>query len=382
MKRDKIALFVFIDAFGWEVYRRNGFFLENLKRDARKLDTIFGYSSACDPSIITGVTPSEHRMWSSFYYAPGTCPYRWLRFLRFLPDAIFSRGRVRYWMSNLIKRIHGITGYFMLYSVPFHLLPLFEYAEMRSIWKEGVAKGTTIFNRLDQAGIPYYVHDSGTPDESKLAKLRSRIERAEIRFGYVSLGKLDALMHRVGNDGPEVTALVRWYDERIRELIAAAEAAYDEVSWYVFTDHGMHNTTGSYDLIADIEALGLAYGRDYVAFYDATMARFWFLRDEARTRIEAALRVHPKGRIVPDDELRALGVFFEDHQYGDMVFLMHSATQIVPSFMGAKGAKGLHGFHPADADSSASMVTNRTLPADITAIHHIYRLMTRDLGLD
>ena len=379
--KDRLSLFVFIDAFGWEVYQRYRFFLEDLRRDAKRLDTIFGYSSACDPSIITGVTPSEHRMWSSFYYAPGTCPYRWLRFLSFLPDAIFSRGRVRYWMSNLIKRIHGFTGYFMLYSVPFRLLPLFEYAEKRSIWKEGVVRGTTIFQRLAKAGIPYYVHDSGTSDDAKLAKLRGRIERQEIDFAYVSLGKLDALMHRVGNEGPEVTDLVRWYDARVRELLDAAAGRYREVAWYVFTDHGMHNTTAEYDLISDVEALGLKFGRDYVAFYDATMARFWFLTDGARRTIREALAKHPKGRIVPDDELRALGVFFEDHQYGELVFLMNSAIQLVPSFMGAKGVKGLHGFHPADADSSASLISNRPLPADVTAIHHIYRLMLRETGL-
>lgn len=379
--KNRLSLFVFIDAFGWEVYRRNAFFLQELKQDAKRLDTIFGYSSACDPSIITGTTPSEHRMWSSFYYAPGTCPYRWLRFLSFLPDAVFSRGRVRYWLSNLIKRIHGFTGYFMLYSVPFRLLPLFEYAEKRSIWKEGVVRGTTIFQRLAKAGIPYYVHDSGTSDDARLAKLRGRIGREEIDFAYLSLGKLDALMHRVGNEGPEVTELVRWYDARVRELLAAAQGRYREVAWYVFTDHGMHNTTGSHDLIADIEALGLKYGRDYVAFYDATMARFWFPDDGARRTIRGVLERHPKGRIVPDDELRAMGVFFEDRQYGELVFLMNSAIQIVPSFMGAKGVKGLHGFHPADADSSASLISNRPLPADVTAIHHIHRLMLRETGL-
>jgi len=271
--------------------------------------------------------------------------------------------------------MHGFTGYFMLYSVPFKYLPLFDYSEKRSIWKEGLLRGRTIFNDLDAGSIPYYVHESGTSDEARLDRLKERIIRREIAMGYVSLGRLDALMHKAGNAGPQVTELVRWYDARIREVIAAAENGYDEVEWYLFTDHGMHNTTGEYDLIRDINALDLLYGKDYVAFYDATMARVWFLNDDARRRITAMLATHSSGRIIPDEELKQLGVFFEDRMYGELIFLMNSGIQLVPSFMGNKRVAGLHGFHPHDTDSRASLLSNRTLPGAVRSIHQIYGLM-------
>jgi len=382
MKPQKLALFIFIDAFGWEVYQRNHFFLDGLVKDAKPLETILGYSSACDPSIISGLLPCEHRMWSSFYYSPQTCPYRWLRFLRVLPAAIFSRGRVRYWLSKLIKRLHGFTGYFMLYSVPFKYLPLFDYSEKRSIWKEGLLQGRTIFNDLDERGIPYSVHESGTSDEARFARLQGQVERQEIALGYVSLGKLDALMHKVGNAGPQVTELVRWYDGKVRELIAAAENAYAEVSWYVFTDHGMHNTTAGYDLQRDLASLGLTYGRDYIAFYDATMARFWFRNDDARRKITDVLANHPRGRTLSEPDLRAFGIYFADHMYGELIFLMNSGVQIVPSFMGNKRVAGIHGFNPHDADSNATLLSNRPLPADLQRIHHIHRLMRREVPVE
>lgn len=379
MKKPHVALFIFIDAFGWEVYQRNRFFLDGMVRDAKPLETILGYSSACDPSIISGLLPSEHRMWSSFYYSPNTCPYRWLRHLRWLPDSIFSRGRVRYWMSKLIKRLHGFTGYFMLYNVPFKYLPLFDYSEKRSIWKEGLLQGRTIFNDLDDCGIPYSVHESGTSDEARFERIKERVERNEITLGYVSLGKLDALMHKVGNSGPQVTDLVRWYDGKVRDLIAAAEQAYDDVSWYVFTDHGMHNTIGQYDLQRDIDRLGLTYGRDYIAFYDATMARIWFLNDGSRAKITTALSGQSQGRILSEPDLRAFGVYFEDHMYGDLIFLMKSGIQIVPSFMGSKRVTGIHGFNPRDADSNATMLSNRPLPAELRRIHQIHDLMVQEM---
>jgi predicted AlkP superfamily pyrophosphatase or phosphodiesterase len=379
-KKASVALFFFIDAFGWEVYQRNRFFLDGLVKDAKKLETILGYSSACDPSIISGLLPSEHRMWSSFYYSPKTCPYRWLRLLRVLPAAIFDRGRVRYWMSQWIKRVHGFTGYFMIYNVPFRLLPYFDYSEKRSIWHEGLLSGTTIFNRMDAKGIPYYVHASGTSDLQRFTALRGQLAGGAIDFAYVSLGRLDALMHRVGNTGPEVTELLRWYDQQIRLTITAAEASYEQVSWHVFTDHGMHNTIGSHNLIADVERLGLEFGRDYVAFYDATMGRFWTLTDRARVALTGLLGNHPQGRLLSDNELKALGVYFEDHLYGDRIFLMNSGIQIVPSFMGGMRMPGLHGFHPQDADSYASMLSNRPLPDALRRINQIYGLMERELS--
>ncbi len=380
MKKKSIGLFFFIDAFGWEVYQRNHFFLQDKIRDTRRLDTILGYSSACDPSIISGLLPSEHGMWSSFYYSPNTCPYRWLRFLSILPSALVNRGRVRYWMSRVIKKLHGFTGYFMIYNVPFRLLPFFDYCEKRSIWHEGLVRGKTIFNRLDAQGIPYSVHQSGTSDQERFERLRKQLASGSIGLAYVSLGRLDALMHAKGNAGPEVTELLHWYDQQIRETIATAETAYETVSWYVFTDHGMHNTTGAYDLIGDVSRLGLKHGKDYVAFYDATMGRFWTLNDQARTALKGLLSTHSQGRLVDDAELKELGIFFEDRQYGDLIFLMNPAVQIVPSYMGSKRMPGLHGYHPSEPDSSASLLSNRSLPDSLKRINQIYSLMEREVA--
>jgi len=160
-----------------------------------------------------------------------------------------------------------------------------------------------------------------------------------------------------------------------------AEEHYDEVAWYVFTDHGMHDITEGYDLIADIEETGLRWNKDYVAFYDSTMARFWFLTDAAREKITATLTGHSKGRILSCEELKQEGVWFEDGMYGELIFLINSGIQIVPSFMGVKQIKGMHGYDPRDADSSASICSNRELPASLTNIHQIYHLMHKELGI-
>ncbi|MEE9369670.1 MAG: alkaline phosphatase family protein [Pontiella sp.] len=383
LKKEKLSLFLFIDAFGWEVKQRHPEFLKDLIQDSKPLETILGYSSACDPSIISGLTPGEHKLWSSYYYDPKGSPFKWTRPLKVLPDFIFRRGRVRNQLSKWIKKRCGFTGYFQLYAVPFKHLHLFNYAEQKRIWEPGgLPEGETVFDRMTKTGIPYYVHNSDVGDEARLESLTAQIQQQIVDFAYCSLGKLDGLMHAVGNDHPDIEKLMRWYDEELQNLIATAEENYEEVSWYIFTDHGMHNVNQSYDLIADIEALSLEWDKDYIAFYDSTMARFWFKNDKARASISSCLDKHSRGRILSESELRNQGVYFKGGQYGELIFLMESGTQIAPSFMGVKPCAGMHGYDPSDPDSSASLSSNKPIPESITKIQHIHKLMLTELGLE
>ncbi|MBB64285.1 MAG: hypothetical protein CMO81_04405 [Waddliaceae bacterium] len=381
-KKAELSLFFFIDALGWEVYKNNSFFLKGLVKDAKRLRTILGYSSACDPSIISGLLPYQHLHWSSFYYSPETCPYRWVKYLNFLPSRITKYQRVRNKLSQIIKKIHRFTGYFQIYQVPFKYLPYFDYAEKYSIWvKDGLSRGSTIFDEMIKAGVPYYVDDSAKADGDKLEDLRNSIENQEIRLAYCLLGKLDAVMHMKGTRHADVHDLMKWYDKELRQTIAVAEENYEKVNFFVFTDHGMHNVEQTFDLQKKIESLGFEYGKDYVAVYDSTMGRFWFQNEKARSVIQACLTELSCGRIVPDEELEDLGVYFADHMYGETIFLMHSNWLIIPSFMGLKPIPGMHGYHPDDPDSYASICSNMVLPENLDSIEQIYWLMLNELGL-
>lgn len=375
-RKPTLSLFLFIDAFGWEIKQQHPDFLSDITRDSKPLETILGYSSACDPSIISGLTPAEHKLWNSYYYDPDGSPFKWTRPLAALPAPFMDRGRVRGLLSKWIKKRCGFTGYFQLYAVPFKALPLFNYAEQKRIWDPGgLPVGHSIFDHLTKRGIPYYAHDSRLPDQQRLDTLRDHIEHQTIDFAYCSLGRLDALMHEKGTNHPDIDSLMKWYDRELRALIHAAEEQYETVDWYVFTDHGMHTVTGTHDLMQDIQRLGLKWNIDYAAFYDATMARFWFMNDRARSQVSDYLQSHPKGRILSDEELKTRGVFFEDRQYGELIFLMHSGIQQVPSFMGNRPCKGMHGFNPDDPDSKAQIMSNRPIPKSVTNIQHIHHIM-------
>src|SRR6185295_19219688 len=97
-----LPLFVFIDACGWEIIK-NDPFARAFAPHRRRLESVFGYSSACIPSILSGRRPAEHRNWCYFVYDPAHSPFKALRWLRWLPTALTGRRRFRCWLSRLLK---------------------------------------------------------------------------------------------------------------------------------------------------------------------------------------------------------------------------------------------------------------------------------------
>lgn len=373
-KQKKIDLFFFIDAFGWKLLEEHPQFLKGLIVEKKPLDTILGYSSACDPSIISGLKPFQHLLWSSFYYSPSTCEYKWVKWLKWLPKIIADNHRTRHILSNLIKKVCRFTGYFQIYNVPFDKLPLFDYAEKKRIWQpKGLPAGKTIFDELHEKNIPYYVGDQHNENE-QIATLEKEIKKQRIQFAYLLFGKLDAKLHSKGTKSLEIDSLINHYDQTIRDLVKLAETYYDEVNFYVFSDHGMHDVTETLNLQALVERLNLSYGKDYIAFYDSTMARFWFLNDNSRLKIQNLLSKQKKGKILSKEELVKFGVYFPNHMYGELIFLMNSGVLIVPSYMGKKAIKGMHGYHPHDKESLAMIASNRLIPSSVTSIEKIYSL--------
>jgi len=379
-KAPKISIVVFIDALGWEVLKGRRFMEEELPL-RRKLRSVFGFSSACIPSILTGLMPRDHRHWSFFYYSPETSPFKPLRLLGMLPSSLVDRGRVRNLISKLIKRLYSYTGYFQLYNIPFEHVDKFDYCEKSDLFVPGgMNRGENIFDHLSRTGVPYHVSDWRDSEENNLEAVKADLNKGEIEFALLYMASMDALLHEVGKESPQVDQKLAWYEGQLKEVLRIAADQYEEVRLFICSDHGMATVHTHVDLMSKVEALGLSFGRDYTATYDSTMGRFWFHNQSARERITELLEQVPQGRILPKDELKELGCDFEGDQYGELIFLMDAGVLIVPSHMGLKPITGMHGYHPNDPDSDASLLSNVEPPNDPRAITDVFHLMRAETG--
>ncbi|MHC1764271.1 MAG: alkaline phosphatase family protein [Verrucomicrobiia bacterium] len=374
-----LSLFIMIDACGWEIAKDDPF-AADFAPHRRKLESVFGYSSACIPSIVSGRWPAEHRNWCYFVYDPKHSPFRRLRPLRFLPRALTSRRIFRRFLTRCVKRRLNFRGYFDLYNIPFEHISLFDFTEKKSpLQPGGMNRGANIFDFLESRRIPYYVSDPDASESENHASLTEEIRREQIEFAFLYWPGLDGLLHRVGNDSPQVPSKLREYEFWIEQLLTSARAHYQEVRLYVFSDHGMANCDHLLDLRRVIDALPVRMGRDYAVVYDSTMARFWFFNENARTEVTQSLRTIPEGRILPDEELEWLRALFTDRHFGELIFLVREGVLIVPSHMGERPLRAMHGYHPSEKHSYAALFTNQVaVPEDITAIPDLYRLMVRE----
>ena len=373
-----LPLFIMIDAMGWEILR-NDPFGKNFAPNRKKLESVFGYSSTCVPSILSGHWPDEHYNWCYFVYDPKNSPFRSLRWMRWLPTAVTGRRIFRRYLTKFVKVQLKFRGYFDLYNIPFKFIHLFDFTEKKSpLQPKGMNRGTNIFDFLVENKIPYFVTDTTKSEEQNRDDIIAAIEAERVDFVFQYWAGLDGLLHMAGNKSPEVPAKLRVYEQWIEQVLAAAKNNYAEVHLYIFSDHGMANCDELVDLKAKIDALPVKMEKDYAVVYDSTMARFWFFNDHARQLIDEALGKVTEGRILPDEELQRYRALFPDRKFGETIFLMREGVLIVPSHMGERPIRAMHGYHPTDPQSYATLCTNQpSIPDDVTHIPHIYRLMEK-----
>src|SRR5476649_1779642 len=179
-----LPLFVFVDACGWEIIKDHPFAKAHAP-NRRKLRSVFGYSSACIPSILSGAWPVEHRNWCYFVYDPPHSPFRSLRHLRWLPRALTSRRFFRRQLSRILKVHLKFRGYFDLYNIPFEYISLFDFSEKKNpLQAGGLNRGPNIFDHLKERGIAWHVSEPKLSERQNLDALLADIRSERIDFGF------------------------------------------------------------------------------------------------------------------------------------------------------------------------------------------------------
>jgi hypothetical protein len=159
----------------------------------------------------------------------------------------------------------------------------------------------------------------------------------------------------------------------------AARARGVELWLYLVSDHGMVDVTSTVDVMGVLRRAGLQWPRDAIAFFDSTMARFWWRRPGARDAARSALAALRGGRWLTPEALEAAGVAFPDHDYGEDLWLADPGVLIVPSFMGRDPVAAMHGYDPGHPDMAAALASNRPLPAGVTHLRDLRGFLEAEL---
>lgn len=382
--KQMVTIFVLIDALGWR-YVENQEFLNDILTYRVPLQTILGFSSGAIPTILTGVPPAVTGHWNLFYYDPQGSPFRWLKSMQFLPDAVLNHRVTRKIIKELGRRVLGMGPLFEC-SVSPRLLPWFNYVEKKNIYDHGGINGSrSIFDQLDQQGIAHRVysyHHLG--DAEILEQAVKDIEDKKASFFFLYLSEMDMFLHMHCKAPEQVMERLHWYDQGLRKVFAAARKIDPQAAMTVISDHGMTPIDNRYDLVGDIEALGLQMPPDYLAVYDSTMARFWFFTESAKQKVERRLAELRCGRILGDEELRRLGVFFADRRFGELIFLLNPGWLVSQSDFNGKGWMpiGMHGYHPDDPYSDAIFLSSDRPSLTMRTVADVYSCMRKASGLE
>lgn len=373
----RVHLFVLIDAFGWRFIEGKEF-LSDLLTFRKPLRTVLGYSSGAIPTILTGLPPAQNGHWNLLYYDPKSSPFRWLRYFQFLPDRVLNHRVTRKLLKETGRHLLGMGPLFECCVSP-RLLPWFNWAEKRNVYARGGIPGVySIFDHLEENSVPYCVYSYHRwTDKEILQQARRDLQSSKARFFFLYLSEMDVFLHNHCEDGEQVEQRLGWYAAGLRGLFELAQRLDPEVCLTVLSDHGMTPVQQSYDLVKDVESLGFNMPRDFLAVYDSTMARFWFFREHARQQFPEYLKTLPCGRILSDEELCQLGVYFPDFRYGEIIFLLHPGWLMSHSDFNGRGwtPHGMHGYHPDDPYSDAVFLSNKPSPVVLHSIADVYNCM-------
>jgi len=376
-KDDRVFICVLLDGLGYDLVNEISF-LSDLLDDVKPVKTVLGYSCAAQPSILTGLMPQEHGG-LCVYYRSDESVFEWTRMLPQLPEEL----RRRKWRDavNTTRKLHGVTGHFNVWEVPPELLHRFQLYEQKNFYLDNPLEGIpTILDDARENGITTSAYYWNTLEEHIFGETEEKLATREAHFHYLYISGTDHLLHMEGSEVANVREKLESYAEKIRRIHEVATENYRDVQLLVFSDHGMVDVTGKVDVMNRISALPYKLGEDYLAFYDATMVRFWFDNKECRGPIMDVMASIDDIRLLSEDELEELGSLFPDRRYGEAIYLADGGKIISPSFFGTLDhVRGMHGYHPETPRYDAFVGCFNVDIGEPKAITDLYGIMQRTL---
>ena len=349
-------IFILVDALkSLYLTEENMPFLFSLSRKGYYVKQIIPCSGFCERSeIFSGLDGYDTGNFTAIGYLPENSPYKSDGFVLSLFEILSKVSPRLYkilfnrWRKRNRKTLKG-------YNIPpktLKKLSLTEDGDKRLI------PHRDIFQVLEENGMSYTLDGfTSLSDIGRRTKL-TVLELAELEiknstdFIPLYIGEIDTVGHRYGDDIESIKPYLRSVDatlQRIYEI--ASEAGY---SYSVMGDHGMVPVTKNLDVMKLVHESGCTIHKDYEAFYDSTMVRFWFNNEESRKRIYLIMKekLSEYGLFVDIKNCSKyripLDILSEEGKpiYGELVWCANPGVLISPDYFhnSSIAEKGMHGY--------------------------------------
>ena len=348
---NKKLLICLIDSFRFDfISKKNTPFLFKLAKNGyySKLKSILGYSVGIDPVIFSGTYPEQNNIWTYLEYNPNDSKIaRILMPLDLIPRSRFSR--YLHALTYKLLQILKIVKYKEFpYNLPFKKLKFFKYALKNHITKpKSLGKIPTIVDLFIKFGIKIKILGWAGSDNS-IVKHFLQMKNLNDDVLFIYLSDLDGILHKYGIESTRTINKLREIDEVIAKLYDKLSKSWNKFSTIILSDHGVSEVKKRIDLESLIKRnTGLKEYNDYLAFYDSTMARFWFFNEKSKLILSKFLKSKQFGDFLDDNQFKNLHIKFSHNKYGDACYLMNPGFIIYPNYYSIfTSPKAMHSYDP------------------------------------
>lgn len=350
------TVFVLVDALkSLYLTEENMPFLYSLSRKSYYVRQIIPCAGYCERSeIFSGLDGYDTGNFTAVGYLPEESPYKDDGFILGVAgfcDKISSRVArklFQIWRKKNQRRLNP-------YRIPFGSLKYFALTEDG---QKQLKPHRDIFNSLKDSGLTYTLEGfTALSDLGKRTNLApidfivSKIKK-DVDFIPVYIGAIDGVGHHYGKDIEGIRPFLLEVDTQLRLIYEnALQAGY---AYCVLGDHGMVPVTKKVDIISAIKSTKCKLHKDYEAFYDSTLVRFWINNDNAQKAISDCLKlqfsedgfiVDKKNSVqhrIPLD----IGAMDGKAVYGDLVWCANPGVLISPDYFHSaqESENGMHGY--------------------------------------
>jgi len=366
---NRTTLFLIVDAGRQDYVRPDSMpFTHQLAQGSLQGSMVSPPGFAQRTAFFTGVHPDTSNNFSAYVYDPEHSPFRWLRKLGPLPNAVKpykafvpARRAIKHITKWVSDSYHTDPAW-----IPPRYQPFFRLCEdSKPVHDPGALGRTSIFDLCRAHGLSYTYRAhpvSGDDDKVHAGLVRDLRSSAPHRFYAAQFSIMDQQGHKHGPFSEHVQrTCLRELDRKIAEVHDALQAGYDAWDLFICADHGMAPVERRVDVQRALRKLPLTPAKDYVVFVNSTLAVLWYENERARREIEAALPGIAGGRPVSDAERRQRRIP-TSRQWGDRMFAADPGTLFWPDYFHVKDSviRGMHGYLDKSAEQYGMAVLARS----------------------